>query len=296
MGTQQVRIDKTIADLDLLDLDPQLSMALQAYPHADLPATAPSFAPFQAAPPAGGSSPAPAPVQAVHSGAAAQQAQQAGLETAGSSTAAGQGAAAVQPSPRSPADPAAAQQKWDAFSAHSNQCLLSAPSPFDSPAPAPAPMRFSARPLQLSATFDVAQLAALRQQAAAAAAAAAQGQHGPGLSPQLQPQPQSAPVPELAGGSPGSYGSFKLAEQPSALPLVLQSDRQHTGGSSSGGGGEGSGSGQASGSPPRKGFLGMFRRSATPEQQASGGQAAGSDLIQAGWGWLLLGLAWASVQ
>lgn len=289
VGTQQVRIDKSIGDVDLLDLDPQLSKALLAYPHCDPPTTAPSFAPFQAAQPGGSS--APAQAQASHGAAAAgggqtaaqqaQQAQQDGLEPAGSSTAAQQAAGAAGLSPRSPADAADAQHKWEAFSAHSNRCLLSAPSPFDSPAPAPAPMRAPPRPLQMSATFDVAQLTALRQKAAAAAAGAAGGQRGTGQPSQLQQpqQQQSAPTPALGGSLVGSYGSFQLAEQPSALPLVLPSGQAKAAGSSGGSDG-----GQASGSTPRKGFLGLFHRSVTPEQQASGGQAgsaAGSDLIQA---------------
>ena len=293
VGTQQVRIDKSIGDVDLLDLDPQLSKALLAYPHCDPPGTAPSFAPFQAAQPAGSS--APAQAQAAHGAAAAgggqtaaaqqveqvQQAQQDGLEAAGSSTAAQQAAGVAGLSPRSPADAAAAQHKWEAFSAQSNRCLLSAPSPFDSPAPAPAPMRAPARPLQMSATFDVAQLTALRQQAAAAAAGAAGGQRGAGRPSQLQQpqQQQSAPTPALGGSLVGSYGSFQLAEQPSALPLVLPSGQAKAAGSNGGSDG-----GQASGSTPRKGFLGLFQRSATPEQQASSGQAgsaAGSHLIQA---------------
>lgn len=272
MGTQQVRIDKSIGDVDLLDLDPQLSKALQAYPHFDAPSAAPSFAPFQAAPPAGSGMPLPTLLQAA-SGGQEGAAQQAGMETAGSSTAAQQAAGAAELSPRSPpVDPAAVQQRWDAFSAQSNRCLLSAPSPFDSPAPAPAPMRASAPPLRVSATFDVAQLAALRQQVAAAAAGR---QQGSSLSSQPQQQ-QSAPAPQIVG----SYGSFQLAEQPSALPLVLPLQQQAAGSSTS------TSDGQGSGSTPRKGFLGMFRRSATPEQAASDGQvvaAAESDLIQASW-------------
>ena len=251
MDTQQVRIEKSIGELSLVDLDPQLSQALSAYQHIDPPGPAHGFAPFQAALPAGGSGLAQ---QGQHAGGGsaaaggqgetAQQGQaqrQAGPEAASSGAAAQQGE--PQPSLRSPADAAEAKQRWDAFSAQTSQCLLSAPSPFDSPAPA--------------------------------GGGGASGQQGRREPPQQQAQAQQqqqqqqqqepAPPAELVG-SAGSYGSYQLAQQPSALPLVISPQQQ-----------------QGSGSSSSRGFLGLFRRTPSPDKRGSGAQAAsaGSDLLQA---------------
>ncbi|KAL4430666.1 hypothetical protein ABPG75_005922 [Micractinium tetrahymenae] len=260
LETQKVRIDKSVADdLDLLDLDPQLSQALSCYAQPGAPpgASAGSGAAAAAALPAAGGQPLPAAAAAC-AGAGAAPLQRTAAQAASGASEAGGGAEAE-----------ARHARWDAFARDASRTLQAAvPSPFES------------RSVARSSTMDP-RLLMQQHPAAAGSAGSSTALPAPANSTPAVPAPQSAVAAEAAAAQQGSadasaepppaaalsYGSFQLGTLTSAAPLV-----DAPGGSA----------GSAAPSPMHA-FLNLFRKSDGSQRatSASGDDAASSDLRDA---------------
>ena len=299
---------------DLVDLDPQLSQALSAFPHEGSPlaalaaaaadrasftlrADAPRAAGGAAAATAAGAhvapeqqlegqqqqqqqqQPAQQPVQ--QAGQQQEAAQQQPQQQGGGGGSLSPASSALRSSPTAPAD---MQAKWDAFAETTAKVLQVAPSPFKAAAASHAASP-TTQPIRGAVTWDPSQLAALRGTAAAAEQQARPAQHQQ-QQQQAQHQQQSSPA-EQAGLAAAS-GSFQLGAQPSWVPLVdhrpQQQQQQQQGAA---GAAAGAAAGGSPGKPRR--FLGLFggrapdpgRPSPFSGQQAAGGGAEGeSGLIQ----------------
>lgn len=268
LETQKVRIDRSVAeDLDLLQLDPQLSQALSCYAQ---PGAAPASSSSGAA--AAGAPAAASPLPpAATAGTAAGLAQPMHLAAQAGSGAAGEGPAAAAGRQREAAAREAAAQ-WDAFARDASRTLQGgAPSPFES------------RPVPRSTTMDprlLVQQPTDVGRAGSSSALPAPSNSAPSL-PAGQPPAGGAAAaieaaetplrgPAAASSQPPSagpsYGSFQLGTLTSAAPLV-DAPSGHAG---------------AAVPSPVHGLLGLFRRSDASQRAGSASDdGAGSDLQDA---------------
>ena len=212
MPPQKVRIDRSVAaDLDLVQLDPQLSQALSAYSPHDTSRHGSGSAPAQWSPvtlPRASSSQQQQPPP--------QQQQQ---QAEGSLV------------------PEEAAARWEAFAHQSSIHLMAAPSPFDAgppdssgtprfglppPGTPPAPRQQPTEQAPVSPPPAAAGASAAPPDAAASSPAAAAV--AAGELPAARTSPAAAA--DYGSDSAPSYGSFQMTTLNSALPLVDLSEQQ----------------------------------------------------------------------